>query len=202
MNGKIAWVRSARAFEASQNERLPRLVRRVFLRFGIAWFWTALALEGRALEVWRDQRAERDRARTWTLAGVWSRFLETVKGLVWRPPAAECAAVLAWSLPDSRRIRGLGLGCMWAVLCPYCRDFHTHSPGEGHRMPHCCSERDGRRYALEFAGPLPVEYRLRFCLSVRSVWPRLLQQWPQPGHGFPAGVDAIGAAQPAMLEAA
>lgn len=79
---------------------------------------------------------------------------------------------------------------MWAVLCPFCRDFHTHSPGAGVRTPHCCSERDGQRYALEFAGQLPVEHRLRFYLSARAGWPRLLHQWPQPSHGMmePPGV--------------
>ena len=178
MNGKIAWICSARAFEASQSERFPRLLRRALFRFGIACFWAALALEGRAMEVWRDQRAERCTEPRSSLAAAWQHCLDRLRDLAWKQAAAPCAPVPAWSLPNSRRIRGLGLGCMWAVLCPFCREFHTHSPGEGPRTPHC-AEPAGDRYVLEYAGPLPVEHHLRFCLSAKAGWPRLLQHWPQ-----------------------
>jgi hypothetical protein len=76
-------------------------------------------------------------------------------------------------------MRGLGLGHMWAVLCPYCDEFHTHSPGEGRRTPHCCSERDRQHYVLEFAGALPAEHRTRFYRSSKSGLPRLLHRWPE-----------------------
>jgi hypothetical protein len=200
MNGKIAWICSARAFDASQNERLPRLLRRVCFRFGIAWFWTALALEGRAMEVWRDQRAERGAERAWGLAAAAHRWRDRLSDLVWKQ-AAPCSPVPAWSLPDSRRIRGLGLGCMWAVLCPFCREFHTHSPGEGPRTPHCAGPA-GDRYVLEYAGPLPVEHHLRFCLSAKAGWPRLLQHWPQPSFGIMDAAPGMAAMEPLELEAA
>jgi hypothetical protein len=84
-------------------------------------------------------------------------------------------------------MRGLGLGRMWAVLCPYCNEFHTHSPGEGGRTPHCCGERDRRSYILQFAGALPVEHRTRFYRSSRSGLPRLLHHWPEtPVHASEA----------------
>jgi len=78
-------------------------------------------------------------------------------------------------------MRGLGLGRMWAVLCPFCDEFHTHSPGEDSRTPHCCNERDRRSYVLEFAGALPVEYRTRFYRSSKAGLPRLLHRWPETG---------------------
>jgi hypothetical protein len=193
MNGKIAWICSANAFEASQNERFPLLVRGVFVRVGIAWFWAALALEGRALEVWREQRAERAETRPWGLSATWSHRIGRLKALLVKQAKVQCSPVPAWSLPNSRRIRGLGLGSMWAVLCPFCREFHTHSPGEGIRTPHCCSERDGKEYALELAGPLPAEHHMTFYLSSRAGWPRLLHQWPQAPLYDPEPVQLLAA---------
>jgi len=202
MNGKIAWNYSARAFEASQNERLPRLLRRVLFRFGIAWFWTALALEGRALEVWRELRAQAAAARPRALALAWSHCVDRIKELIARRPKGQCQQVLAWSLPDSRQSRALGLGCMWAVLCPYCEDFHTHSPGEGRRTPHCCSDQDRDQYVLEFAGTLPIELRTPFYRSSQAGWPRLLRQWPEPSRGLIEAVQGTAALEAVELRAA
>jgi hypothetical protein len=182
MRGTIAWGWSAKAFEASRRERFPRPFRHVLVRTGVVCFWTALALECRALEVWREQRAQRAllRAprRTEPLRG-WVERLGTL--LPWRG-LGQCVSVPAWSLPDSPKMRGLGLGHMWAVLCPYCDEFHSHSPGEGRRTPHCRGhrgERDRPYYILQFAGPLPVEHRTRFYRSSKSGLPRLLHHWAE-----------------------
>ena len=188
MRGKTAWACSARAFEASQNPLLPRLLRHVCVRAGVICFWTALALERRAFDVWREQRAERARVGRRHAAQALKRCAERMRQrLGWG--GEQRVAVPAWSLPDSPKMRGLGLGRMWAVLCPFCNEFHTHSPGEGGRIPHCCGDRDGRRYELEFAGSLPVEHRTRFYRSSKSGLPRLLHHWPETGvHRS----DAIG----------
>jgi hypothetical protein len=82
---------------------------------------------------------------------------------------------------------------MWAVLCPFCNEFHTHSPGEGGRTPHCCGERDRRSYVLQFAGALPVEHRTRFYRSSKSGLPRLLHHWPDT-HVRPSEAAALLAA--------
>jgi hypothetical protein len=188
MRGKSAWSFSARAFEASRSERLPLLVRFICIRVGVVCFWTALALEGRAVEVWREQRAQRLMVRRQRRAENWMACKERLVCLRdlldWRNRSL-CQPVLAWSLPDSPKMRGLGLGRMWTVLCPYCDEFHTHSPGEGRRTPHCCGEQDRRHYVLEFAGLLPVEYRTRFYRSSKSGLPRLLHRWPEPGFERP-----------------
>jgi hypothetical protein len=179
MRGKTAWAWSAKAFDASCNQEFPRLLRHVFVRTGVVCFWTALALERRAFDVWREQRAQQRtlaiHRRRWEVL----RRVERVKErLGWRGKGYSLP-VPAWSLPDSPKMRGLGLGHMWAVLCPYCEEFHTHSPGEGRRTPHCCGERDRQHYVLEFAGALPVEFRTRFYRSSRSGLPRLLHRWPE-----------------------
>src|SRR5690606_8075141 len=148
MQEKIAWTCSAKAFETSRSERLPRPLRRALVRTGVVCFWTALALESRALEVWREQRAQRALApgaprapaapeapplrRLYAADAFWP-WAEHMRELLSR--RGRCVPVLAWSLPDSPKMRGLGLGRMWAVLCPYCDEFHTHSPGEGRRTP-------------------------------------------------------------------
>ncbi len=102
--------------------------------------------------------------------------------------------VPAWSLPDIRKMRGLGLGYMWAVLCPYCREFHLHSPGEGRRYAHCCAHKDGSHYLVEFAGALPLEHHDRFCAWVRADLPRMVHQpaAADVGHAMPE-VDALAA---------
>lgn len=193
MRGKTAWSCSSKAFEASRNEHLPRPLRHVCIHVGVVCFWTALALERRALEVWREQRAQRALARGEQPVPDRSQWRARIWELVdWRG-RAQCLQVQAWSLPDSPKMRGLGLGRMWTVLCPYCDEFHTHSPGEGRRTPHCCSERDRKSYLLEFAGALPVEYRTRFYRCKKSGLPRLLHRWPEPD---------IAQAEPARLLAA
>jgi hypothetical protein len=184
MRGKAAWACSARAFAASQNPRLPRLLAHACVRAGVVCFWTALALEGRAVAAWHEQNAANSRliasARHRQAAEAPRRWAERMKqwlglgGVQW-------VAVPAWSLPDSPKMRSLGLGRMWAVLCPFCNEFHTHSPGEVGRTPHCCDEHDRRRYQLEFAGLLPVEHRTRFYRSSKSGLPRLLHHWPETG---------------------
>ena len=192
MNG-TAWNYSATAFEASRNEYFPRLLRRLFFRIGIAWFWAALAHERRAFEVWCEVRAQNALARRRRRAAAWSHWVERAKELLkWRAKG-HCLSVLAWSLPDSPKMRGLGLGCMWAVLCPFCREFHTHSPGEGRRTPHCCSNRDHGQYILEFAGALPVEYRTPFYRSSKAGLPRLLHQWQEAGIYRPEAGELLAA---------
>jgi hypothetical protein len=181
MNGKAAWAYSARAFEASRDERLPRPVRHVLIRAGVVCFWTALALERRAIEVWREQRAQRVIARHRRVMDALKPGVDRVREMLGLAGIGHCPSVSAWSLPDSPKMRGLGLGHMWTVLCPYCDEFHTHSPGEGRRIPHCCGERDRHHYVLEFGGELPVEYRTRFYRSSKSGLPRLLHRWPEAG---------------------
>jgi hypothetical protein len=177
MRATIAWGWSAKAFEASRREHFPRPLRHVLVRTGVFCFWTALALERRALEVWREQRAQRALLRP-RRAGTAHGWRGRIGKLMAWGSRGHCLTVLAWSLPDSPKMRGLGLGRMWAVLCPYCDEFHTHSPGEGRRTPHCCSERDKQHYVLQFAGALPVEHRTRFYRSSKSGLPRLLHHWP------------------------
>jgi hypothetical protein len=178
--GKTVWACAARAFEASQNPLLPRLARSVCVRAGVVCFWTALALERRALQVWREQKSQRTLAGRRRASNALSRWAKRMRQrLGWS--GELCVAVAAWSLPDSPKMRGLGLGRMWAVLCPFCDQFHTHSPGEGGRLPHCCGERDRRRYVLKFAGALPVRHRARFYRASKSGMPRLLHRWPDTG---------------------
>ncbi len=186
MRGKTAWACSAIAFEASRNPLFPRLLRQVCVRAGAVCFWTALALERRAVEVWREQRAHAGSHRRGAhvlqsgLQNWLQSWAEAAKArLGWR--AGLSIAVPAWSLPDSPKMRGLGLGSTWTVLCPYCDEFHTHSPGEGRRTPHCCGERDRHHYTLHYSGPLPVEHRTRFYRSSKSGLPRLLHRWPETG---------------------
>jgi hypothetical protein len=188
MRGTTAWACSARAFDAAQNPLAPRLVRQAYVGAGVVCFWTALALERRAFDVWREQNAERPLAsRPPRAAKQLKRWAERIKArLGWE--GDQCICVPAWSLPDIAKMRRLGLGRMWAVLCPFCGEFHTHSPGEGPRTPHCCGEPDSRRYTLEFAGPLPVEHRMRFYRSSKSGLPRLLHHWPEATGADPSKV--------------
>jgi hypothetical protein len=181
MRGKFAWAWSATAFDVSRNARLPRPFRHVCVRAGVVCFWTALALERRAFEVWREQREQRTLAGRPQLGNAHGTWVERLMEQLGRKGRGHCLPVAAWSLPDSPKMRGLGLGHMWTVLCPFCEEFHSHSPGEGRRTPHCCSERDRQHYVLEFAGALPVEYRTRFYRSSKSGLPRLLHRWPETG---------------------
>lgn len=193
MNGKTAWSFSARAFDASRSERCARLLRPIFFQFGVTWFWVALALEGRAVEVWRELRVQNAPAKRLRLAGVWADCADSLRETILNGANGQSVKVPAWSLPESRKMRGLGLGRMWAVLCPYCKRFHMHSPGEGPRTPHCCADQDNDRYVLEFAGALPLEHHRRFFRSSRADLPRLLDEWPE---------TASATAQPAELMAA
>lgn len=150
------------------------------MRLGTATFWTALALEGRALEVWQELRYLESSAADTAIgapAGA-GRRLSSIQGI---RANVLCPVVPAWSLPENSKIRSLGLGRMWAVLCPFCEEFHIHSPGEARRIPHCCNDQRAGQYMLEHAGPLPLEYRARFYQSLKTWLPRLLQQWEQAG---------------------
>jgi len=82
---------------------------------------------------------------------------------------------------------------MWAVLCPFCEEFHAHSPGEELRMPHCGSEQNDTRYLLEFRGTLPHQYQERFCLSIKSGLPRLLKTWAGAGTHEYAAAELLAA---------
>lgn len=179
------------AFDASRSERCVRLLRPIFFQFGVTWFWVALALEGRAAEVWQELRKQNGAAKRLRIAGVWADCADSLRETLLS--GADGAQVQAWSLPDSRKMRSLGLGRMWAVLCPYCRRFHMHSPGEGRRTPHCCADKDNAHYVLAFAGPLPLQHHRRFFRSSRGDLPRVLDQWP---------VAACDEAEPAELMAA
>lgn len=166
------------AFDASRDERCFSLLRPILFRFGVAWFWVALVLERRAVEVWRELRAQNASARRTRLTTVWSDCVDGLAETLLKGDQGRSLQVQAWSLPDNRKMRGLGLGHMWTVLCPYCHEFHTHSPGEGRRTPHCCSNKDRNHYILEFAGTLPFEHHGRFYHSSKAGLPRLLHQWP------------------------
>ena len=179
MNGKTAWSLSAKALNASQSERCSRLLRPIFFQFGVTWFWVALAIEGRAAEVWRELQTRAAPTRRVKLAGVWSSCADGLRQAVVNGNAAQGNCVPAWSLPDSRRMRSLGLGRMWAVLCPYCHRFHLHSPGEGRRTPHCCASGEDHHYVLEFSGPLPLDQHRRFYRSSRAQLPKFLHEWPE-----------------------
>ncbi|MBX9591344.1 MAG: hypothetical protein K2X43_18810 [Hyphomonadaceae bacterium] len=127
------------------------------------------------------------------LAGVWADCAYGLREALQTGANGQSHHVAAWSLPESRKMRSLGLGRMWAVLCPYCHRFHMHSPGEGRRTPHCCADRDNNHYVLAFAGTLPMQHHRRFYRSSRADLPRLLEQWPQA---------ACPGASPAKLMAA
>jgi hypothetical protein len=188
MNGRTAWSFSARAFEASRNEHHSRLLRPIFFQFGVTWFWVALALEGRAIEVWQELREQNASAKNLTPGGVWGNCVEGLRKAVER----SCD-VPAWSLPDSRKMRSLGLGRMWAVLCPYCHCFHLHSPGDGRRTPHCCVDKDNGHYVLTFAGALPLQHHRRFYRSSRADLPRILRQWPDAARDQDPAAELLAA---------
>ena len=178
MKARPVWAFSAIAFDISRRDRVPCLIQRAFVRLGTASFWTALILEGRALEVWRELQYLRSGADA-AAAAIPAGVVDRMKSLLGARPSGECPVVPAWSLPENQKIRSLGLGRMWAVLCPFCEEFHTHSPGEARRIPHCCTDQDAGQYLLEHAGPLPLEHRARFCQSSKTWLPRLLHQWEE-----------------------
>src|SRR5262245_36125528 len=111
MNGKTARVWSSKAFEASCNQRTPRYLRHACIRLGVACFWIALALERRAFEVWREQRAQqRALASSRRGAEALRQCAERMREMVGWGQRWHCLSVPAWSLPDSPKMRGLGLG--------------------------------------------------------------------------------------------
>ena len=131
--------------------------------------------EGRALQAVRELRANQT-PRGLRLPSVWSHCTQDLREALLKGSKWSLPLVPAWSLPDSRKMQRLGLGCMWAVLCPYCDEFHMHSPGEGQRSAHCCAHKDGSHYLLEFAGALPLEHHDRFCEWVKGDLPRLVHE--------------------------
>jgi hypothetical protein len=176
MNGKTAWRYSAMAFDASRDERCPRFLGPIIFQFGVACFWLALAAEGRALQAWQELQAKNPNARGLRLGSVWAHCTQDLREALLKGGRWSLPLVPAWCLPENRKIRRLGLGCMWAVLCPYCSEFHMHSPGEGQRSAHCCARDDGGHYVLEFAGALPQEHHDGFCEWVKGDLPRLVQE--------------------------
>lgn len=190
MKARPLWACSAIAFEVSLRKSVPSFVQGASLRFGAASFWAALALEGRAVQAWRDLRsltADGGGTRSHASAGM----IQALKELVAR--CDGCTVASAWSLPNNDRMRGLGLGRVWAVLCPFCEDFHVHAPGEELRLPHCGSEQEDTRYLLEFCGTLPQHYQDRFCRSVKSGLPRLLQTWAEAGTSAGTAAELLAA---------
>jgi hypothetical protein len=201
MLSRIAWGFCNLAFDASREECFPDLMRGVFRRLGVAWYWAALALEGRAFEVWRDLRARpaagpggpigvraaRTAARKIgaacrSVAGVRHSAPLRVRALLAGPGAgeAQCPSVSAWSLPQVARISNLGLGRVWVVLCPYCNEFHMHAPGEGRRSAPCGVAGAAESYELAYDGELPCGLRNRFHRAVRQDLPKVLFEWQQP----------------------
>lgn len=178
MKARPVWAFSAIAFDISRRDRVPCLIQRAFVRLGTASFWTALTLEGHALEVWRELRYLRSGADD-PVAAAPAGVVGRVKSHLGARASGVCPVVPAWSLPENHKIRSLGLGRMWAVLCPFCEEFHTHSPGEARRIPHCSTDQDSGQYLLEHAGLLPLEHRAQFCQSSKTWLPRLLHQWDE-----------------------
>ena len=178
---QIAWGFCKIAFDAAQDECFPEPMRRGFRRLGTLWFWLAVLLEGRALAAICERRASRWLALTAGLTRLRQRCL---KALPAKADKAEVAAVelpvvAAWSLPNLPQLQRLGLGQVWAVRCPICRDFHTHVPGEGPRQAVCAAGTQADAYRLTYAGHLPRLLHDAFQASVRQSWPKLLLEWPQ-----------------------
>jgi hypothetical protein len=164
MLSRMAWDLCTRAFEMSREGQRARSVRHSLQQFGIVWFWAALALDGRALEVWRDYRA--------TPVGGRLRLASFAREL-----PGEIPVLPAWSLPNNPRMRGLGLGRIWVVTCPFCRCYHQHAPEEGSRPAHCndVTAAKAARYILRYDGELPRGLWDRFSLSVVDDTPKVLR---------------------------
>ena len=47
------------------------------------------------------------------------------------------SAVRAMTIPMPTFDCTIDFAGLWVFWCPYCRRRHTHSPGGGHRFPHC-----------------------------------------------------------------
>jgi len=172
MLAQIAWKLCILAFDASRDDDcVVASSRRLFRRFGVICYWVALTVEGRALAIWRDLRAEEKRRRR----------LELREG-----PGSDVVA--AWSLPRNTRMKGLGLGRVWSVVCPFCGQFHIHAPSEGRRRAHCSTEAVPRAYVLQHDGEMPLVLRERFRLSVKRDLPRFLVE--RPDDGAPPALEA------------
>jgi hypothetical protein len=176
---QIAWGFCKIAFDAAQEECFPEPMRRGFRRLGSLWFWLALLLEGRALAAFCEGRSGESRARAFA-----HQLALLMQGCLrrWRwpqPQASEGPSVPAWSLPSLPHLQTLGLGDVWAVRCPFCRDFHTHHPGEGSRQPACASGAAPAAYQLVHAGELPRVLHQPFRQAMKQAWPKLLLAWPQ-----------------------
>jgi hypothetical protein len=188
---KIAWGLSKFAFDAAQNGRFPVLMRRGFRNLGGLSFRLALHLEGRVLAAVCEGSAQLTPLRA--LKG----GLATLgKHCAWRfalPTSSAGANLLplvqAWSLPNLPHLQRLGLGPVWAVRCPFCRNFHTHLPGEGLRAAACVSATPAAAYAIGYAGELPRVLHEAFRRSVQA-WPKVLMEWPRHEQ------------EPSLLEAA
>jgi hypothetical protein len=193
MKARPLWAFSAMALHAARDDRVPCLVQGAVLRLGVTTFWLALALEGRARAAWQDLRSSGPAAGHARRFLAPARMMDSLRELLERPGNGDCARVAAWSLPDDHKMRSLGLGRMWVVLCPYCEDFHVHSPGEVRRTPHCCAEGEARQYLLEHAGTLPLEHRARFHHASMAALPRLLERWPAQGRQHHHPAEALAA---------
>jgi hypothetical protein len=178
---KIAWGLSKFAFDAAQDRRFAVLMRRAFRRLGTLSFRLALHLEGRALAAICEGSAKGA-----GLGALKGGGLTTLgKHCLWRfsSPAAGTGGnllplVQAWSLPNLPQLQKLGLGPVWAVRCPFCRNFHTHLPGEGLRAAVCVSGTPAAAYALGYAGELPRVLHEAFRRSAET-WPKVLLEWPR-----------------------
>jgi hypothetical protein len=177
---KIAWGLSKIAFDAAQDRRFAVLMRRAFRGLGTLSFRLAVLLEGRALAAICEGPAKDSRL------GALKGGLTTLgKHCMWRFPAPATGAgtnllplVQAWSLPNLPHLQKLGLGPVWAVRCPFCRNFHTHIPGEGLRAAVCVSGTPAAAYALGYAGELPRVLHEAFRRSAEA-WPKVLLEWPR-----------------------
>lgn len=163
MLSRIAWGFCNIAFEASRDGTFPDGMRRAFQRVGVAWFWVALTLDGRAFDMWRDYRAER------------VVRLQPRRGREDDASSSDASALPAWSLPNVGRITGLGLGRVWVVVCPYCQRFHTHAAEEGCRPAPCRVFGSPATYVLSYEGELPRGLWERFRLSIKAERPKLLR---------------------------
>jgi hypothetical protein len=179
---QIAWGFCKIAFDAAQDECFPEPMRRGFRRLGTMWFWLAVLLEGRALAAICERRASRWLALTAALASLRQRCLKALplaKADKVDAAVVDLPLVAAWSLPNLPQLQRLGLGQVWAVRCPFCRDFHTHVPGEGLRQAACAAGTQADGYRLTYAGHLPRLLHDAFQRSVHQTWPKLLLEWPQ-----------------------
>jgi hypothetical protein len=190
MLAKIAWGFCRIAYEASADQCFPAPMRRLFQAFGLLWYWLALALDGRALQIRRELRAQHGRprrhvalehlrglglrARQWP-AKAWTAT-RTVVSISSAATVAAPPGVPAWSLPDAASFRALGLGSVWTIVCPYCNRFHLHTPQPGPCTAQC---RASGSYLLEYAGELPENLHNRFRRSIAGDWPKVLLEWPE-----------------------